>query len=691
MTFRTDQWYDLTNQGEGGLRFSGDASATGAGYSIIADNDKFIYPRRQVRTIDGKGENQVTNLKRGYIRNISPSSGQDGFGVPSTKCQFQFNPQYLVQSVSQNTAILNFLQLDPAQYAQPVPGNVSFSFELFFDRSAELNSRALPTQLDSDSPWDSGPQHIGVLHDINAFYKVIGVGLSSEQQQYAKRVLEQQIVAEAEAANDSGSTYTAEDVSSYFTQSSNFLNMNAGNTAFLLPLPVRIVFSSLYIVEGLVRDVTVTFTKFNAAMVPMQATLNVLFEAKYIGFAKKDTFMQQAVDEWAANDFDEASEIDTSIDVELLRQYGEALTSDLSTLKVAIVDNSNDSQDTEYPIHYYLSNNLSLSSRSSLPKVLSNQDRNPDEKIEDRNLRIKVGFGNKDGQMTSASSSALYNQFATSNKDVNIKVYGDVTLWRFSTRVLEDPKVRDAWYKLITNNKGTSVGVITSDHGRYTSDSYGYTLSSALRSYSGPTESTYDDNGGNTRAFEDLIQVISSNLSESNVVEDVLGFGNNPKVTTSNNISGTSGLAALFNAGVTFRVTPRKNGGYYDRSLERDGFSEGDKFPEYKGSEGSPFYFVIQYNFFIETSIAGYQFPTARAVDYIVYDGRGAGNGNHADIDARYVYLTGMSMKLDWQELVDLIESEIAAEQARIVSDPGRASEQILEINTENGKYPAYY
>ena len=69
------------------------------------------------------------------------------------------------------------------------------------------------------------------------------------------------------------------------------MTSNFGNSAFLVSLPVRIVFSSLFMVEGFITSTQVTFNKFNPHMVPTQCVVGVTMQALYIGFARKDTYL----------------------------------------------------------------------------------------------------------------------------------------------------------------------------------------------------------------------------------------------------------------------------------------------------------------------------------------------------------------------------------------------------------------
>lgn len=71
---------------------------------------------------------------------------------------------------------------------------------------------------------------------------------------------------------------------------------NESNRAFLIPNPVRVVFSSLYMVDGYVTGVNLLFTKFSRNMIPVTATLAIQMEARYIGFAREKTFLTEVLE-----------------------------------------------------------------------------------------------------------------------------------------------------------------------------------------------------------------------------------------------------------------------------------------------------------------------------------------------------------------------------------------------------------
>jgi hypothetical protein len=304
MSYRTNQYFNLVSAGES-YKNNGSTVRLDKG-----DNREFSYPSRLIRTIDSSGALNTKELKRGYIRSLNDSV--QGYNIPIRKCMFQFNPQTLNQYVTANTALLNVLQQDPAQWAQPLAADVSFNFQLFFDRTMEVNnpeagddqlSRGIDLNGDGTNVWESlPPSQIGVLHDLGVLFSVIGVGVSSTQRAYAERILADQITTEINnqiSTADPEDTAGADSVTEFegaTTNLSTLLDFNVGNTGFLIPLPVRAVFSSLYIVEGLARSVGVIFSKFNSSMVPMQCTVDLNLEAKYIGFAKKKTFFTDVLE-----------------------------------------------------------------------------------------------------------------------------------------------------------------------------------------------------------------------------------------------------------------------------------------------------------------------------------------------------------------------------------------------------------
>lgn len=340
MSYRNDQWFKL-DLGIGGR----DATSNDAGFSVpFADNDNFVYPTRRVRTLTTGGKTTSTVLKRGYIRSLLTG------GSNARKCQFQFNPASINQSVAQNSTIINFLQMDPYQYAQPMPGNVTFQYRLFFDRTMEVNNPPRGVNINTVSAWEhNNPSEIGVLHDLSSLFSIIGVGVSDymDQQmqnaqsgsderaaQFLNRIIDVSVDGLTEDATGQGNADLER--STYRQSLSDLVNINKGNSAFLLPLPVRIVFSSLYIVEGLVNDVDVLFTKFSTQMVPVQCSVTMTVEAKYIGFAKEKTFFTHVLDDLKNNPNVGTGQYGIRSDID--GSHLEAVKADLGRAEISVIN-----------------------------------------------------------------------------------------------------------------------------------------------------------------------------------------------------------------------------------------------------------------------------------------------------------------------------------------------------------------
>jgi hypothetical protein len=300
--YHNDQFFRINDNTGENTTFDNNPAYGNAGAAITnADNPPFIYPDRTVRTT---GENNLpinTILQRGYIRSLSTYAGKGVTLVPH-KCQFQFNPGSLTQVVEAASNTLDYLHLDPGQYAVPRSASVNFTFDLLFDRSMEMNnsSRTGSVLPSGDNPWESGdPSQVGVLRDLASFYGVIGQSIRADQKQYMIETLTDSLKNEAKSltsTSDPATDTTQADLDKAISNLPAYLENNAANSAFLLPVPVRVMFSTLYMVEGFVTNTTVAFTKFSTAMVPMQCALSVTMEAKYIGFAQAKTFLTWALE-----------------------------------------------------------------------------------------------------------------------------------------------------------------------------------------------------------------------------------------------------------------------------------------------------------------------------------------------------------------------------------------------------------
>lgn len=289
MSYNNDQFYNIGDAGErrGSTTFPAHHNWNGG----HANNPHFVYPSRAVRYLDDQGNLVTKNLKRGYIRSLTTNvQGQD---FPIQKCQFQFNPQTIVNDVSLANSYYDVLHQPPEQFTQPMPGGVNFTFTLLFDRSMEINNPAFGfDRINEANPWEkSDPSQVGVLRDLQAFYAVIGQGISDAQKDFLIAKLQNTTTLEARRRQDSGDELSQTDVDSAVGSAEDFIGNNVGNNSFLIPVPVRVLFSSLYMVEGIVTNTNTELLKFNTSMVPMIAKVTVSMEAKYVGFAREKTYL----------------------------------------------------------------------------------------------------------------------------------------------------------------------------------------------------------------------------------------------------------------------------------------------------------------------------------------------------------------------------------------------------------------
>jgi hypothetical protein len=257
-------------------------------YKIDAMGEyKYGTPRNKRFLYQSRG----SSLQKGYIRALYGDTQSSTSSA--RKCSFQFNPAVISQSIQQSDATYDPLHVDPSEAARAGVASANFAFSIRFDRSMELNNvnpKATVATSTNYNIWEKNdPSQVGVLHDLAIFYSVIGQTFTTESLDalinYATLI--QQGQAPANGGQGPAVPPTVPTSSSALSglRSSGML----GNTAVLVPQPVRLVFSSLFMVDGYVQNTDVTFSKFNKAMVPMVVDVNVTMEAKYIGFARKTT------------------------------------------------------------------------------------------------------------------------------------------------------------------------------------------------------------------------------------------------------------------------------------------------------------------------------------------------------------------------------------------------------------------
>lgn len=312
------------------------------------ENAPFLFPDDGIRFLQAqaaldklRNSNTVIangnyKIHRGYIRNLE----QPAFGdVPVIRCNFQFNPQQIQQNVAMRDDVYLPLLQPPEQLAQPLGANTNFSFDLFFDRSHELakgsvnglsasgssadameRSSSGGVTADMSTKGENDSYDIGVMADLRIFYAVIGQGFSQEMLDFQKKMFQynaDNYIDNYNAANtdsttgESGTDGTTTEESGTTTAPpttpmagvsdvNSIMNMNTGNFGILMPNPVRIMFSSLFMVDGFITSTSVDFLKFSGNMVPVQCRIGVQMNALHIGFAQSKTFLTKVFEDAAA-------------------------------------------------------------------------------------------------------------------------------------------------------------------------------------------------------------------------------------------------------------------------------------------------------------------------------------------------------------------------------------------------------
>lgn len=341
-SYRNDQFNQIRNI-ETSVNWTRDPSSGVLDNNAL--NKKFEYPDNTIRVIKSDGTYDTRVLQKGYIRRINEFSD---FNEGPVVCRFQFNPQYINQAASFQSGVVNPIYQPIEQLQQPIASMTNFSFRLFFDRSLEVNNES-SSFFASDNPWETGgPGQVGVLHDINALFRVIGQGISSSDVENAiDRARETLAAGDQRLGKDSTTDEEDAIYESAVSNASRFFdnNVNVGNTAFILPYPVRIVFSSLYIVEGFVTSTALEILKFSSSYVPMQAQITLGVSAIYLGFAKQNTYFTHVLEQSAAerrNELARATDAQNA-DVRVLKN-------EFSKLHMSLLRRRSAAQDSTRPI-----------------------------------------------------------------------------------------------------------------------------------------------------------------------------------------------------------------------------------------------------------------------------------------------------------------------------------------------------
>jgi len=335
------------------------------------ENPSFIWPGVNIRNISNDGVS--VRMARGFMRSIlTDPEIVNSFNNPTQvrqttintsdedmghyRLNFQFNPEYIERSVSQTPGAVNPILQSVSNLTQPIPGSATFNFTMTFNR--ELEVAAAGNRADSQTLWSGNdledyndtrltdPGLVGVWADLQMFDLIVGQGITPQLLELVSAFTEVQ--AAERSANESTTTdeegteepkdgeekdstaQTDPDATSFDKKKfdKNF-TMNFGNSAFLNPLPVRIVFSDTFMVEGMVTGTSVAFQKFNHRMIPTICQINVNFTAMYLGFAKKKAFLTENLKAWA-----EDQEAANKQKEEIQLETGKKLAAGISTVSI---------------------------------------------------------------------------------------------------------------------------------------------------------------------------------------------------------------------------------------------------------------------------------------------------------------------------------------------------------------------
>lgn len=396
------------------------------------DNPNFIYPGPYRRDLGG-GNAQI--IQRGFMRSLLGSVPLDGGGtvgdaLGNSRFFFQFNPQQIQRAVSVSGGLMNPLLQDPGQFSVATPGNATFSFDIFLNREAEVNAQSnylnpitgTADNLERNPPGyrpriEQDPGRYGVLSDIQVLDNIIGQGITQKTINALAKI--QSISSTwdtSEASAGASVTGAAENARTAEDIKKSLENIQFGNSAFLISTPVRIVFSSMFMIDGFIQGSNVMFSKFSGNMVPTVCAINITVEAKYIGFAKEKTYLTESL----ASAFENPNKDGTAIsepvvgnraEYELLRSYLVGLPN--YQINVAGVD------DSDY------NKGWSRGYFRTISEVLSYDD-------------VRCQFGFKDDTDDKGSGSTVSKAFYDGTYGITVEHQPEVRVWRKFVNTAEE-------------------------------------------------------------------------------------------------------------------------------------------------------------------------------------------------------------------------------------------------------------
>jgi len=279
-------------------------------------NPPFIYPTpaERIATLnDSNTDSTKLGIKRGYIRRLTEyyNHVKGSPTLDTLRCNFQFNPQTISRSVQANYDMQFFFNQSPDQLAQPIPGQSTFSIELLFNREAEVatnmyrgedgkllkgnsyetsNIATNPAAYITEQYDPKWVTEIGVLADLKILDDIIGQGVAQDLIENAS-AFKTTSTGNKTTGKDETDTSSTDAASGFNSAKLGPFASNMGNKAFLVPTPIRLLISELFMIEGFVMSSQVVFNKFTPNMVPTQALVGLQIQALYFGFAQKNTFL----------------------------------------------------------------------------------------------------------------------------------------------------------------------------------------------------------------------------------------------------------------------------------------------------------------------------------------------------------------------------------------------------------------
>jgi len=264
------------------------------------ENAPFMWPGPNTTNIGGVTKTLVRGFMRSILYQTIGTGSANGTSQTGIRLNFQFNPEYIQRDVSQSPGAVNPLLQNITNLTQPVPGTAQFNFTITFNREHEVAMRGdaarnsafnFAENNDNALTLLNDPSMVGVMHDLSVFDKIIGQGISEELVSTLIKFTQKAAELNPDEEDENA---TAFDPKEY----EKGLNKNIGNSAFLNPLPVRVVFGDLFMVEGFVTGSAVAFQKFSRQMIPTICQINCNLSALYFGFAKKSAFVTDNLEDW---------------------------------------------------------------------------------------------------------------------------------------------------------------------------------------------------------------------------------------------------------------------------------------------------------------------------------------------------------------------------------------------------------